>query len=247
LAHRAAAPTGLDEQCEHVCSFIEAEKEEIESRRGRDSTTSILLIGHSIGAYVAFSAASRAGLDGGQIGGMDMRAIGLMPFLEHNELPEFRSKVRAATAWWSPALFVLLSAVAGVVGALPKMLKTWLLRRVEKDASRLGPEMVELSVEALPRFSTLYNILALFRTEAQLLAPPYDHAALTQKMSGKYALLYAGGDSDVWAPSSSVERARAQGVHVTVEEGVPHAFSIAAASRKRVVQIMCAMLESMPK
>ena len=155
--------------------------------------------------------------------------------------------MRAATAWWAPALFFLLSVAGGLVGALPKAAKAWLLRLVERDAARFGPEMVDLTLEAIPRFDTLHNILALFRTEAQLLAPPFDHAAFSRRLSGRYALLYAGGDSDVWAPSSSAKRARADGVDVTVEDGVPHAFSVAAASRERVVEIVCSMLESMPK
>jgi pimeloyl-ACP methyl ester carboxylesterase len=54
----------------------------------------IILIGHSIGAFVAFAAAKRAGLAAGKIGDMPARAIGLMPYLENNELPELKAKVR---------------------------------------------------------------------------------------------------------------------------------------------------------
>lgn len=206
----------------------------------------IVLVGHSIGAYIAFAAAKRAGLAAGKIGNMPARAIGLMPYLENSELPELKAKVRLVTCWWSPALFLVLSVVAGLIGTLPVPLKSLLFRRFGEDSSRFAPEMAALTVGAIPRFSTLNNILALFRTEAEQLAPLYDYAPLCQGLDGKLALLYSAGDSDIWAPSSSAIRAAKQGVAVTVEPGLPHAFSVGPQARERVVRLICTMLESMP-
>jgi pimeloyl-ACP methyl ester carboxylesterase len=206
----------------------------------------IVLVGHSIGAYIAFAAAKRAGLAAGRIGNTRARAIGLMPYLENNELPELKAKVKAVTRWWSPVLFLVLSVVAGLIGSLPVPLKSRLFRRFGEDSSRFTPEMVALTIGAIPRFSTLRNILALFRTEAEHLAPLYDYSVLNQGLDGKLALLYSGGDSDIWAPSSSAARAAKHGVAVTVEEGLPHAFSVGLEARERVVQLMCTMLQAMP-
>ena len=243
--------SGLPEQCEHVCSFIESERAHLERLRQPcekedGEGPNIVLVGHSIGAYVAFSAAKRAGLFEGKIGSVPTCAVGLMPFLEHNELPSLQSRVRAASAWWAPALFIVLSVIGQLVGKLPFFVKKLIFRAVEKDASRFSPEMVDLTLNSIPRFDTLYNILTLFRTEAQLLQPPYDHKSLKYGLDGKLALLYAGGDLDMWAPSSSAKRAVEQGVDVTIEDGLPHAFSVTPASRQRVVDLICSMLASMP-
>lgn len=59
-------------------------------------------------------------------------------------------------------------------------------------------------------------------------------------------MLYADGDSDLWAPSACAARATRAGVAVVVEEGMPHAFSVAPKTNERVVQLVCAMLNSMP-
>jgi hypothetical protein len=137
--------------------------------------------------------------------------------------------------------------VAGIVGALPTSLKSFLFRRFGEDSSRFAPEMAALTVQAIPRFSTVNNVLALFRTEAQQLAPLYDHAVLHQGLDGKLALLYAAGNADMWAPSSSAARAAEQGVAVTVEDGLPHSFSVGQQTRERVVALVCAMLKAMPE
>lgn len=238
------AAYGLEAQCEHVHRFFEGEVAKLKAgAEDNGGEARLLVVGHSIGAYIAFAGAQRAGLRRGAIGGVPTRSIGLMPFLERTEL--VRTKAEAATSWWAPAAVLFLSCAAGLVGLLPRFATERLLKLAASDVRRFCPEMVSLTARALPRFGAVRNILTLFRDEARELAEPYDYAALKERCGGALALLYAEGDTDEWAPSEAAARAAAAGVAVAVEEGVPHAFSVEAPTREAVVARVLGLIEEM--
>ena len=146
-------PPCLLRQVDHVAGFLESEL--------ADCDEDLVVVGHSIGAWVALEAVQR--------GGAPRRitaCVGLMPYLT-TETDSARRKAALITRWFAPALLWLLAGLAQLIGWLPR--RAWrraALRLLEPEIAGYEPDQAEIALRSLPRFGTLLNILTLFRAEA---------------------------------------------------------------------------------
>ena len=150
----ATARFTLPEQVAHVSAFLGAESEA--RLRGPSTQRELVVVGHSIGAYIGHQACTTAKL----ATGTKLSFCGLNPYLENNATPENRLRVRGATSWWAPLLTWVLALFAGLLEAVG--LKRLLLRN---DLAKMEDHCAKVAL-GLPAFSTLLNILYLFRSEA---------------------------------------------------------------------------------
>ena len=227
----ATARFTLPEQVAHVSAFLGAESEA--RMRGPSTQRELVVVGHSIGAYIGHEACATAKL----ATGTKLSFCGLNPYLENNATPENRLRVRGATSWWAPLLTWVLALFAGLLEVIG--LKRLLLRN---DLAKMEDHCAKVAL-GLPAFSTLLNILYLFRSEAAELARPFDYARQAQPpFEGRAALMYTTGD--YWAPDADAPKAAAAGwSQAIVVPGLPHAWSLAQASRDRVVAAVKELVE----
>jgi len=214
------AAFGLAEQVEHITSFIEAELA---------TGDEVVVIGHSIGAWIALEAVRRA-----ETLRRVAAFIGLMPYLQ-TETEQARKVSALITQWWARPLFWLIAAFGQLIGWLPTA--RWRragMELLEPDLRNYEAEQAAVAVACMLRFGTLYNVLTLFRAEAFSHATPYDYTRWEGLCDKRAAFLFAG-DFDQWAPPEAAARAAAAGLSVHTEPGVPHAFGTRAATRAAVV------------
>ena len=149
-----------------------------------------MVVGHSIGAWVALEAVRR-------LGDTNQRRVaaclGLMPYLA-TETEDAGRKAALIRQWFAPALIWLLAGVAQLIGWLP--VRAWRmagLRLLEPEIAGYDPDQREIVEMSLPRFGTLLNILTLFRAEAKNHASPYDFSRL-EGFRDRVGFLVSPGD-----------------------------------------------------
>ena len=145
----------LEQQVDHVAGFLEGEL-------AVSGEADLVVVGHSIGAWVALEAVRRLGANQRRVAA----CIGLMPYLT-TETPSALAKGALIRRWFAPALAWLLAGVAQLIGWLPR--RAWrlaALRLLEPEIAGYEPDQREIAELSLPRFGTLLNILTLFRAEA---------------------------------------------------------------------------------
>ena len=145
----------LEQQVDHVAGFLEGEL-------AASGEADLVVVGHSIGAWVALEAVRRLGANQRRVAA----CIGLMPYLT-TETPGALAKGALIRRWFAPALAWLLAGVAQLIGWLPR--RAWrlaALRLLEPEIAGYEPDQREIAELSLPRFGTLLNILTLFRAEA---------------------------------------------------------------------------------
>ncbi|KAL1519790.1 hypothetical protein AB1Y20_023297 [Prymnesium parvum] len=230
---------GLSTQVEHVASFM---RSEIAALPPSD-TPRLLVLGHSIGAYIAFKAAMRSSPRPAE----HVRcAVGLMPYLDNTGI-EGNKKLRSQ-AWraiarvslirspTAPILIWLVACVAQLLGALlPNRVKRYLL---SSATAKFEPAAKHLTESAALSFRFVNNMLQLFRSEAQNHQTPFDFSELKATLgSDRIGLLYVDGSTDHWAAAAAAERARSSGVAVRfLDAATPHAFSTTTATDNYVAQ-----------
>ena len=229
----------LEEQVEHVSAFLESEARDL----GEDKQ--LVMIGHSIGAYIALEALARVRPK------RLAAAVGIMPYLENTDQAETKKLAGMATSWWFPVAACVVAALAQLIGWLPPGLRRWLVVKVEPKFPNFEPEQAALTLRAMPQLPLLLNVLFLFRSEAFNHAAPYDHATRLHGFKERVGLYFTDKEGDItvdhWAPPCRAEKGAAAGLQVRVEPGLPHAFGTSASSRERVTKAVAEMVESLSK
>jgi len=228
----------LPTQVEHVRAFLQSEIVALRAAAGKASPR-LIVIGHSIGAYIGLSAA---------MGCADSPrdevacALGLMPYLDNTGIEanwELRSKVQLASSFVAPLVVLLLGVFAQLLGALPAFVRRALLRG---PTSKFDPPATRITERSALSFRFINNALTLFRSEAANHGTPFDYGALQASLGADSVGLYYVDDSkDFWAAGAMAERAASEGMEVRfLPASVPHAFSTAALSDLRVAQVVSA-------
>ena len=177
-----------------------------------------MVVGHSIGAWVALEAVRRLGANQRRVSA----CLGLMPYLA-TETEDAGRKAALIRQWFAPALIWLLAGVAQLIGWLP--VRAWRmagLRLLEPEIAGYDPDQREIVEMSLPRFGTLLNILTLFRAEAKNHASPYDFSRL-DGFRDRVCFLVSPGDP--WCCSE----VRATPCHAVAHcaRGAMHAWRVA--------------------
>lgn len=213
----------LEEQTDHKIDFI---KQELE-----DPGVPILLVGHSIGSYIALDMFRRSS-------DKVTYCIGLYPFLALNPHSAEQSIIGKITA--SGVLSISLSLIVASLRFLPITALRFILK------SSLGKSWSDVALEAgcshLVQYHTMRNILFMAMTEFQKLTETPDWAFLREKHD-KLAFLF--GANDHWGPLQMFEEISKQvpGVPLSIERAHPHGFSCSEAGSSCVAKYIASLIE----
>ena len=133
-------------QVDHVAGFLEGEL-------SASGEADLVVVGHSIGAWVALEAVRRLGANQRRVSA----CLGLMPYLA-TETEDAGRKAALICQWFAPALIWLLAGVAQLIGWLP--VRAWRmagLRLLEPEIAGYDPDQREIVEMSLPRFGTHPN------------------------------------------------------------------------------------------
>lgn len=204
----------LEEQVKHVDQFI-SDTETLSAGYGEK----IILVGHSIGAYIAIEALARRTRSN-----IFKGVVGIMPFLEANfRDSSYVSKDRWLRGWMWPVMFLLAFSLH-VIGLLPHTFKQFFLRG---NTATMDSKAKDFTVANMLRFSAITNYLFLGRSEFIHHLAPFDWTRLGSFRSHSHFLYTT---DDMWAPVHCFKQAQNTGVDATLLEGVPHGFSVGPAS-----------------
>lgn len=150
----------------------------------------LVLVGHSIGAYIAMDAASR--VQG------DVRVVGVMPFLRRDGQSQHQRWMQQITS--PPARFAL-GLVASILSKLPRAWRVAIIRRAT------SPQLSTKSSHTVADWIHEASITAALRTAAhefhdlapQRLAGWHGWQWLSREPKKPRAAFFYGADGDVWA------------------------------------------------
>lgn len=132
---------GLEEQVEHVAGFLEAEL----TASGEQE---MVVVGHSIGAWVAFEAVRRLAPPQQR---RCTALVGLMPYLS-SQTPDALDKAALVQRWFAPILMWVLACAAQLIGWLP--VAAWrrsAIKLIEPEVAGYEEEQKEIAVSLAPR------------------------------------------------------------------------------------------------
>ncbi|KAF5473918.1 hypothetical protein F2P56_005864 [Juglans regia] len=195
----------LEEQILHKVDFINQELENLE--------VPILLVGHSIGSYMAIDVFRRSSEK-------VTYCIGLYPFLAVNPQSRWQSIVGKIVE--SQVLSVALSCIAASLGSLPS--SAYRLILTNSVGSSWSAAAVEAACSHLVQYQVVRNILFLTMTEFRKLAETPDWKFMREKRE-KIAFLF--GVDDHWGPLQMHKEISKQvpGISLSIERAHPHTFS----------------------
>ncbi|CAO2181678.1 unnamed protein product [Urochloa humidicola] len=195
----------LHEQIDHKVDFIEQELQHSEQ--------SIVLVGHSIGAYIGLEVFKR-------LQNKIKLFVGLYPYLKFNKNSVTQSRIEYIAR--SSLLSKVVSLFASFIGSLQPSVTRGIVRRF------LGPSWSVTAVDVacchLLKYHTVRNVLFMVMTEFDKLTEEPDWSFIRAK-EDKIAFLF--GLDDHWGPLSHLEEIskRAPGVSLSVEtEGHTHGY-----------------------
>ncbi|KAL3532144.1 hypothetical protein ACH5RR_005665 [Cinchona calisaya] len=218
----------LQEQIDHKMSFMEQELEDVE--------VPILLVGHSIGAYISMEMFKRSQ--------EKVRyCVCLYPFLAVNTKSSAQTMIRKIAA--SPLLCTALSSLVAFFGMLP----IWTSRFLVK--SSLGKLWSSSAVDALCthvlQYHSMRNVLFMAMTEFKELSETPDWDFIREKRS-QIAFLF--GLDDHWGPLHLFEEISIQVPDAVLEverQGHSHAFSCTEAGSLWVAQHVASLIKNYVK
>ncbi|XP_021313776.1 lipid droplet-associated hydrolase isoform X1 [Sorghum bicolor] len=195
----------LYEQIDHKVDFIEQELQHSEQP--------IVLVGHSIGAYIGLEVFKR-------FQNKIIFFVGLYPFLKMNKSSVTQSAIGYIAR--SSLLSKLVSSSASLIGSLRPSITRGIVRRF------LGPSWSVTAVDAvcchLLRYNTVRNVLLMAMTEFQKLTEEPDWTFI-RAQEEKMAFLF--GVDDHWGPLSHLEEISKHAPRVTLSvetEGHTHGY-----------------------
>ncbi|CAO1941007.1 unnamed protein product [Urochloa humidicola] len=195
----------MHEQIDHKVDFIEQELQHSEQ--------SIVLVGHSIGAYIGLEVFKR-------LQNKINFFVGLYPFLKLNKNSGTQSAIGFIAR--SSLLSKGVSLFASFIGSLQPSVIRAIVRRFL--GSSWSVTAVDVACCHLLKYHTMRNVLFMAMTEFQKLTEEPDWTFVREK-EDKIAFLF--GVDDHWGPLSHLEEIskRAPGVTLSVEtEGHTHGY-----------------------
>lgn len=215
----------LKEQTDHKISFIQQEVQ--------DTEVPIILVGHSIGAYISVEVFRR-------FPEKVIRYIGLYPFLAVNTGSQQQSVIKSIAM--SQFLCATLGFLAALIGSLPTCASRFIAKK------SLGKSWSATAIEAFHRnvlqYHTVRNMLFMAMTEFKKLVEAPDWVFMRGKQS-QMAFLF--GLDDHWGPLQMLDEIVKQipGAVVEIEkEGHTHAFSCTKAGSLWVAQFVASLIKS---
>ncbi|KAF5750566.1 UPF0554 protein-like isoform X2 [Tripterygium wilfordii] len=214
----------LQEQIDHKVDFIGQEL--------HNSGVPLVLLGHSIGSYIAIEVLKRCP--------EVILCIGLYPFLTLNQHSERQSIIGKIAA--SSVLSAGLSFMVASLGLLPK----WASRLIVSNS--VGKSWSKTAVDALcshlMQYHTMRNVLFLAMTEFKKLSDTPDWMFMRQNQ-GKIVFLF--GIDDHWGPMQVFEEIskKVPGIALSIErEGHTHSFCCTEAGSVWVAQHVASLIKN---
>ncbi|XP_065857479.1 uncharacterized protein [Euphorbia lathyris] len=215
----------LQEQIDHKVDFITHELQKTE--------VPIVLVGHSIGAYIAIEILRR-------FRDKVIYCIALYPFLTLNPKSTWQPIIEKISA--SSILSTGLSFFVGLLGMLPKWaLRPIVLKFLGKSCSASA---VEVACSQLPKYYVSRNVLFMAMTEFRELSAPPDWTFLKEN---KDKITFLFGSDDHWGPLQLLEEISKQvpDIALSIErEGHTHNFSCTDAGSVWVARHVASLLKS---
>ncbi|CAL0309986.1 unnamed protein product [Lupinus luteus] len=215
----------LHEQIDHKIDFI---REEL-----KNTEIPIVLIGHSIGSYIAIEMFKRS-LDKVKY------CIGLYPFLALN--PHSKKQLLIGKIAESRIISAALSCLIASLGLLP----VWALRFIVRNS--VGKSWSANAVEAvcshLSQYHTMKNVLYMAMTEFSEFSEAPDWTFIVERKA-QFAFLF--GDDDYWAPLQVLEEISEQvpGIVTAIEqENHTHSFCCTEAGSLWVAQHVANLIKN---
>ncbi|XP_062112568.1 uncharacterized protein LOC133823735 isoform X2 [Humulus lupulus] len=215
----------LQEQIDHKVDFI---KQELQINE-----VPILLVGHSIGAYICIEIYKR---NPEKV----LYCIGLYPFLALNLQSGKQSIIGKIAA--SPVVCVVLSSIVAVLGFLP----SWALRFIVSKSvgNSMSSTAVEVTCSHLTKFHTMRNVLFMAMTEFKKLSETPDWTFVREK---HHRIAFLFGIDDHWGPLQMYEEISRQVPDIVLSlerEGHTHAFCCTEAGSTWVAQHVATLIKN---
>ncbi|KAE9590801.1 putative lipid droplet-associated hydrolase, alpha/Beta hydrolase [Lupinus albus] len=215
----------LQEQIDHKIDFIREEM--------KNTEVPIVLIGHSIGSYIAIEMFKRSP-------DKVKYCIGLYPFLTLN--PHSTNQLLIGKIAESRIISAALSCLIASFGLLP----AWALRFIVRKS--LGKSWSANAVEAacshLSQYHTMRNVLYMAMTEFSGFSEAPDWTFIRERKA-QFAFLF--GDDDQWGPLQVLEEISEQvpGIVTAIErENHTHSFCCTEASSLWVAQHVANLIKN---
>jgi Lipid-droplet associated hydrolase len=215
----------LEFQILHKLSFISSVLTcSRDAATSEQSNCEIMLIGHSIGAYIVIDALQRCE----QLTFQTKHIVLLMPFISWSRLPYLHRAKLSSYSALHPISNRLLTSIASPILKLEPSTKRMLVSRV----TALKGEPLRTVADGLMNMRLLRNFLAMGIDEIR------DVKSNQSRMSMILEKLDAGGsanvfilytDNDEWAPEADAKYFRRKlksNTTIVVEPGLTHAFSL---------------------
>ncbi|CAI0462809.1 unnamed protein product [Linum tenue] len=196
----------LQQQINHKVDFLSQELQE--------TKVPIVLVGHSIGAYITMEMLKRKG---DQV----IYFIGLYPFIMVN--PQSKKQANIAKVSRSSILSCLMSLMVASIGLLPKWLSQYIVVQYIGNSS-WSTSAVETARGHLLKYHLFRNMLYMAMTEFKEFsqAPDWEFMKKNQR---KMTFLF--GDDDHWGPLQVYEEVAKQVPDMALmieREGLSHSF-----------------------
>lgn len=215
----------LEFQILHKLSFISSVLKRCpDDATSEQSNCEIMLIGHSIGAYIVIDALQRCE----QLTFQTKHIVLLMPFISWSRLPYFQKIKLSSYSALHPISDSFVTSIASPILTLEPSTKRMLVSRV----TTLKGEPLKTVADGLMNMRLLRNFLAMGIDEIR------DVRSNQSRMSLILEKLDAGGsanifilytDNDEWAPVADAKYFQQKlkcNTTIVVEPGLTHAFSL---------------------
>ncbi|KAJ3683221.1 hypothetical protein LUZ60_013448 [Juncus effusus] len=215
----------LQEQTDHKVDFIEQEL--------HDCELPIVLVGHSIGAFICLDIFKR-------LQHQVKFFVGLYPFLTLNKDSLTQSAIGMVAR--SSVISGVFSSFISLIGSLPNRVSKCIVKNL------IGASWSHTAIDAacthLLQYHTMRNVLFMAMTEFRELSEEPDWEFMRDKKD-EIALLY--GEDDHWGPISHLEevKRRVPGINLSVErENHKHGFSCTEAGSIWVALYVADMIKN---
>ncbi|MED6192177.1 hypothetical protein PIB30_007709 [Stylosanthes scabra] len=215
----------LEEQINHKVDFIREELQNAE--------IPIVLVGHSIGSYIAIEIFKR-------FPEKVKYCIGLYPFLTMN--PESKTQLVIGKISESRILSTALCYLIASLGFLPVPILRFIIRN--SMAKSWSADAVDATCSHLSQYHVMRNVFYMAMTEFRKFAEVLDWAFIRERKS---QISFLFGDDDHWGPLQVLEEISKQvpGIAVAVErEKHTHGFSCTEAGSLWVARHVVDLIKS---
>ncbi|XP_061366597.1 uncharacterized protein LOC133309787 [Gastrolobium bilobum] len=215
----------LQEQIDHKIDFIREELQNIE--------IPILLVGHSIGSYIAIEMFKKSTEK-------VKYCVGLYPFLTLNPHSATQSVIGKIAK--SQILSSALSYLTASLGLLPALALNFIVRK--SLGKSWSANAVEAACSHLSQYHTMRNVLYMAMTEFRMLSETPDWAFIRERKA-QFAFLF--GVDDHWGPLQLLEEISDQvpGIATSIErENHTHGFCCTEAGSLWVAQHVANLIKN---